>query len=307
MRAVPGTALSTGRDEPARLLGPALLDCAASRLSGGLRVLGEPGGTIYFRAGQIIAIITPGAPDPETILQSTGRVLPAAAEEYSGGAGRTPADLIRRALIGQGELEVLLRLALADAIFVIAAGRIDGYARHEEDDTPVLVLEPGASSAELLEETYRRLRILTSLASPPMPDRDRVIFVQGGPTSAVQPGPGQGELLALANGRRTPRDMAFALGRGVYAVTLEVARMRDAGLVMIDRSPARVDPSLSGPASAGRAGTGPEVPAPRWPGLAIYQKLVRGDPEAAAGLQEPNALLRLLRAGVGIRRLSREE
>lgn len=36
----------------------------------------------------------------------------------------------------------------------------------------------------------------------------------------VQLGDGQDEILALADGRRTTRDIAFALGRGVYATTL---------------------------------------------------------------------------------------
>lgn len=36
----------------------------------------------------------------------------------------------------------------------------------------------------------------------------------------VQLGDGQDEILALADGRRMTRDIAFALGRGVYATTL---------------------------------------------------------------------------------------
>ncbi len=52
-------------------------------------------------------------------------------------------------------------------------------------------------------------------------------------TPRVGPGDGQAEILALANGRRTARDMAFVLGRGVYAVTLQLSRMRDSGLLVI--------------------------------------------------------------------------
>jgi len=62
--------------EPARLLGPTLLDCADSELSGVLQVLGDPGGVIFFAHGQITAITTPGAPGPVRLLTATGRALP---------------------------------------------------------------------------------------------------------------------------------------------------------------------------------------------------------------------------------------
>jgi hypothetical protein len=41
----------------------------------------------------------------------------------------------------------------------------------------------------------------------------------------------QRELLAQADGRSTIRDLAFRAGRGVYAVTVEVARMLAEGLL----------------------------------------------------------------------------
>jgi hypothetical protein len=54
-------------------------------------------------------------------------------------------------------------------------------------------------------------------------------------TGAIQPGvrlgDGQDEILALADGRRTARDLAFALGRGVYATMLQLSRMQRAGLL----------------------------------------------------------------------------
>jgi hypothetical protein len=34
------------------------------------------------------------------------------------------AELVRRQLAGEGELEALMRIALADAMFVLAAGRV---------------------------------------------------------------------------------------------------------------------------------------------------------------------------------------
>jgi hypothetical protein len=44
-------------------------------------------------------------------------------------------------------------------------------------------------------------------------------------------GGGRDEILALVNGRRTARDLAFALGHGLYATMLQVARMRADGLL----------------------------------------------------------------------------
>jgi hypothetical protein len=52
--------------------------------------------------------------------------------------------------------------------------------------------------------------------------------------------------VALANGRRTARDLAFVLGRGVYAVTLQLGRMRDAGVLAVVSS--RVPDGLAAPA-----------------------------------------------------------
>jgi hypothetical protein len=38
--------------------------------------------------------------------------------------------------------------------------------------------------------------------------------------------------MALADGRRTARDIAFVLGRGVYGTMLQLARMYHAGLLV---------------------------------------------------------------------------
>jgi hypothetical protein len=231
--------------------------------------------------------------------------------------GRLAADLVRRELIGAGELEALLRLALADAMFAMTAGTIDGYELDDQPQVCLLPLLPGADPDELLAEAARRLRVLESLPSPIAPDRDRVVFVQGGPTSGVVPGAGQAAILALANGRRTARDISFALGRGLYAVTLEIARMRGAGLVIIDSSTVRVPPylGLSGPAgSAPGTAAGGAPGAHRVNGLAGHPRRRRGTgPPAAppepgrAAQPDRNALMRLLRAGVGIRRQARDD
>jgi hypothetical protein len=200
-------------------------------------------------------------------------------------------------VVGAGELEALIRLALADALFAIAAGSIDGYHLANPPGGTRLALPGGVPAGELLAEAARRLEVLDGLQSPISPDRDLVVYVQGGPSSGVVPGPGQREILALANGRRTARDIAFALGRGVYAVTLEVDRMRGAGLVLIDPGTVRVPPYL------GLAGAHPP-PAAGQGGFPRRRRGNQATPAAPPAPAQPdrNALMRLLRAGVGIRR-----
>ena len=65
-------------------------------------------------------------------------------------------------------------------------------------------------------------------------ERERVTADPAAPAagSGILP-PSQDEILALANGRRTARDMAFILGRGIYSLSLELTRMHSNGLVRI--------------------------------------------------------------------------
>lgn len=55
-------------------------------------------------------------------------------------------------------------------------------------------------------------------------------------------------ILESVNGRRTPRDIAFVLGRGLYATMLDLIRMEALGLVEWDHRPA----PLSRPSTAPR-------------------------------------------------------
>jgi hypothetical protein len=101
--------------------------------------------------------------------------------------------------------------------------------------------------------------------------------VPGAWTPRTSPGDGQSEIVALANGRRTARDMGFVLGRGVYAVTLQLDRMREAGVLAVvsSRTPdGQAGPALDlvpggdsgdgGPADGG-AGAAPPLPRRRRP------------------------------------------
>lgn len=168
-------------------------------------------------------------------MMRSGRVAEADWEAASAAAavarGQLGGELARRGLIGAGELEVLLRTTLADAMFAFAAGFVDTCRAEVSVVDLVLPLEPPADVGWLLGEALRRTRVLASFPGAPLRARDRVAAVPGVKRRGVLLGGGRDEILALADGRRTPRDLAFALGHGLYATMLQLARMRGEGLI----------------------------------------------------------------------------
>jgi len=214
----------------------ALAVCAASRMSGALRLTGNPGGTIYLNAGLVVGIETPGAPGPEVLLLRSHRLTESrwdAAFAAAAAAGRQmSAELVAREVIGAGELEVLLRTALADAMFVLAAGVLDEYRAEQGAVDWMLPLEPGVEPDWLLAEATRRIEVVASLPLPTGHGSERIAAAPSASRQHTRLGGGRDEILTLADGRRTPRDIAFARGGGVYATMLQMARMYEAGLLV---------------------------------------------------------------------------
>ena len=223
-------------------LADALRQYAAAAFSGVVRVDGQPGGTIYLSGGRISACETSGAPSLEVILLRSRTISESDwdAAFTAAAVGKRPltAELIERGLIGAGALEAMLRIALADAVFAVVSGRVDGWAEAPAADC-LLPLTPAARSGWLLAEATRRGQALAAFPPPALSAQDRVTAAPG-----ARPGRGQDTLLALADGRRTPRDLAFALGRGLYETMLELGRMRAEHLVVT--SPSGKDPSPPG-------------------------------------------------------------
>jgi hypothetical protein len=282
----------------------ALLDCAARRVSGVIRVSGDPGGAVHLDQGGVTAIETPGAPSPEVLLLRSGRIPePGWAAAFTAAApdGELAAELIKRDLIGAGELEVLLRTALADAMFVLACGQVTGCELDPPAGDVLLPLVPPGGVGWLLAEASRRIQVLAALPAEVAHGRDRVAPAPGRVAGTVLGG-GQDQVLALANGRRTPRDIAFAAGRGVYPVTLQVARMLAAGELVIESrrvaSPAVPGPAQSGPDLAGDVAGAGSGPARGQPSLLPRRKRSSTGPgRPPGGLADRSALLRLLRPG----------
>jgi hypothetical protein len=214
----------------------ALMICSVSGTSGVLRITGDPGGTIHLADGLVTAIETAGAPSPEVLLLRSSRVSESAWDAAfvaaAAGGRAMNAELTGRGLVGTGELEALLLTALADAMFALASGTVEEYRAEPGPPGHPLSLTPGAEADGLLAEASRRIKIVASSPFLAVQRRARLVAAPGAARSGVGLGQGQDEILALADGRRTPRDLAFALGRGVYAMSLQLARMHQDGLLV---------------------------------------------------------------------------
>ena len=244
------------------LLAPALVACGREEFTGELRVSGAPGGTFHLRGGLVVAVESPGAPGPEALLLRSGRV---SGEQWAGlvresGGSRWPATgLITHGYAGAAQLRVVCVMALHDAAFAIVAGRVDDCERAPavEPFTQVAVGEP---ATRMLQDAARKLAALADLPYPVRPDRERPLPAPG--ITAPPPSALRCELLDHADGRRTSRDLAFRTGRGVYTVTVEVARMLGEGLLECAAAPVPIPVRLppDGQAVRHRRAEPPEPP-----------------------------------------------
>ncbi|MFG3497320.1 MarR family transcriptional regulator [Streptomyces sp. NPDC047928] len=165
----------------------------------------------------------PGAPDA-----APGAARAAAPAVVS---GRSCAELVARGLVGAAELQVISAMALQDAVFAVVAGDMEDCVA-EQEQGPLVPVAPGEDPLRLLDVAARRLGALAALPHAVLPDRERVVAGRGVEGAAVEAlAPHRREILFLANGRRTARDIAFVIGRGVYHVTVEMSRMLGEGLL----------------------------------------------------------------------------
>ncbi|MFJ8039463.1 hypothetical protein ACIRBX_02980 [Kitasatospora sp. NPDC096147] len=255
-----------------------LLALREEGFTGSVVISSAPGGTIHLEHGLVTAIETPGAPTAETLLLKSRRVsehdwaaAEAAARSADHAAGR-PADLgaalVAQASIGAAELETVCAAAVFDGAFALVLSPPGSWETHAATPPAGLALRPGVEPQRLFAETARRTALLTRLWGPPGELARRRITPA---TTSVATSPGiplrQREVLAAATGRRTARDIAFALGRGVFAVLLDLVRLDARRLLHRPAAPAATAPSVArrtppSEPQAGRPGADP-LPLPR--------------------------------------------
>ncbi len=177
------------------VLAQALAQCHDERVTGALCVVGDVGGIFHLRDGAVIAVESPGSPGAKEL-----RLGPDSAEA-----------------------QVVATAAIQDGAFAIAVGDVGRCVVGDSIDVPLLFAADGVVPELLLTETARRLDAIASLAFPLSPYRDRVVPARGVESGALTAT--RREIFECATGRRSARDIAFAVGRGLYPVTVEVSRM----------------------------------------------------------------------------------
>ncbi|MGF1432034.1 transcriptional regulator, partial [Kitasatospora sp. LaBMicrA B282] len=230
--------------------GPAVERLAEARATGALHTTT---GTLYLEDGAVVHAESPAALDLGALLTRSGRLTATRWQQTR----EAFADrcLVGPMLVGQGclsrgELELCQLAAVHDAAFFVlgappAATHFEAGVRHWLG--PVLAVPPGLLRHEAVRRRDRLARIW------PWPQVDDVPLRRTGrPAGHRLPlSPRRRELLGLADGRRTPVELARLLGRSSYATLVEVRRLAAAGLLV---TPA---PTLPGPPAAPPPGAVP--------------------------------------------------
>lgn len=210
---------------------------------------GTPGGTIHLRRGLMTAVDTPGAPGTESLLVKSGRVDDTSWAAARAAGGALDQVLAERGLLTRQQFEVTCTAALFDGAFALALGSATDWEVHPP--APDTVAARAFAPHLVTAEATRRLTTLAQLWGSPAE------FARTRLRRADRPRPRltarHTAVLDAVNGRRTPRDIAFALGRGTYAVMLDLAQLRSQGL-LLEEIPAAGRPSTAPRVQGGHAG-----------------------------------------------------
>ncbi|MFF4704617.1 hypothetical protein ACWC4D_23400 [Streptomyces sp. NPDC001288] len=265
-----------------RSLSSLLEELHEQRCTGTVLVSGSPGGRVHLRSGRICAADTPGSPGPETVLRNTGRL---GDEEWDAAcAAATPGEpfaavLEGCGLLGRQEFDIVCTATMFDAAFALAISTLESW--EITDAVPVPWLGPTFSPRRVTTDTKHRLTVLEYMWGGPVADLAQ-LAVRPAPDLPSRVPERYATLLRAANGRRTPRDIAFALGRGTYAVMLDIARMNGLGLLHHDRPAAR----------GGRPSTAPRTAEPRPSADSTPEAAAAQLPRRTPGAQHPHLTAR---------------
>jgi hypothetical protein len=221
-----------GSSIPPPTLRQALEPWCAVGSSGAVRVVDRPEGAIYLTDGRVTYAESGLVSGVDRLLTASGK-LPADVWKAAVAAARSgrPAGetLIGEGHLRRGELELVVLSALLDAALLMF-------------DAPVETrFEPGAANpldgycsldfGSVCREVDRRRRLLAEVWPDPAIDTAAVIPARRIAGHHVALTAVQWEIVANADRRRSPADLARLLGRETFVVLLEARRLAQAGLI----------------------------------------------------------------------------
>jgi hypothetical protein len=225
--------------------GPSLRDAlepwCAMAATGALRVLDSAGGLVYLDSGRIAYAEYPPACGVDRMLTGSGLVSTEAwrAARAAGRTGRAAgAILVQQGLVAAVELEELVLSALYSAVYFLF--EIDAEVRFERGVRHPFGTVVALDLATVCAEVDRRRKAILETWPDATVDTAAVLPARRLPGHHVALTPLQWEIVANADRRRTPLDLARVLGRDTFAMLLEVRRLARAGLV----EPGRPAPPL---------------------------------------------------------------
>ncbi|MFI0981422.1 transcriptional regulator [Streptomyces sp. NPDC021093] len=213
-------------------LSPMLVRLADERATGALL---RDHGTLYLAEGRVVHAESPAAPGLDVLLH---RRLPREgwqeAFDRAGPAGRVGRFLVDSGRLADGELELAHLGALFDAAyFALAPG--SGPTRFRHGVAHWMGPVRPVSARIVARECLRRRELLDALWPYPAIDNSPVVRDQ----LDVPVTRRQQDVLNLADGARTPADIARALGRPAFHTLIDVRRLAAAGAVTTPRDTPR--------------------------------------------------------------------
>ncbi|MEU8522748.1 transcriptional regulator [Streptomyces sp. NBC_01216] len=213
---------------------PMLVRLAEERATGALL---RDHGTLYLVDGRVVHAESPAAPGLDVLLTTGGRLPRERWDEAVDRAGASRAVgrfLVDSGRLHGGELEICHLGAVFDAaFFALAPG--SGPTRFRYGVGHWFGSVRPVSTEAVERETVRRRELLDQVWPYASVDGAPVLPRPAAPGQTVSAR--QRSLLSVADGTRTPADIARLLGRPAFHTLLDVRRLAAAGLVVTPLDP----------------------------------------------------------------------
>jgi hypothetical protein len=218
-----------------------LLELAAERATGALYLDGGGGGAVFLARGEVCYVASLLTPGVEALLlrpvytdeQRWAGVATSLRRGESRAAVTAVRELLRGGTMSAVHIELLRRTAMADAAVAVLGPRgspARARMRFRSGERHWCPATRTYAVADVLAEVGRRTAVLARLSLGVAPDRPvaRTLRLSG---DRIRLTANQWDVVRLADGTRTPVDIAWLRGHGVFQTTVAVHQLARLGLL----------------------------------------------------------------------------